>query len=255
MRMFEEPKPETGNAAALLSALFREFHDVPTGPVSQYISPSGLGCQVACAWKLVGAPTTPQKESFQSRCFADAGEDRHKRIQEFLSTTPYWVDIPQYIQEKGLNLEVIRQDGYETLLFSPEYQARFKCDGMLFIDGKYYVLEIKTERQAANNSRTEANEKHLKQGKAYTLIMHTDFIMWLYEGRDYLEQKPIVQYVSKEEKLAIDKYIKDIINNKEHPENLERDTKSCGYCLYKNYCKMYFKEREKRARLGLMKGE
>ena len=245
MKMFEETQ-RPGDAAALISALFREFKDVEVGEASRYISPSGLGCQVACAWKLTGAPTTPQKESFQSRGFAEAGEDRHKRIQEFLSKMPYWDDVEQYVKEKKLNLEIVRRDGYEVLLYSPEFSARFKCDGMLFIDGYYYVLEIKTERQEANSSRVGPDEKHQKQGIAYTRIMDTERIMWVYEGRNYLEQKPFVQIVSKEQKAAIAKYMKDIVRYKDTPEKLQRDEKGCATCNYKNYCKMYFRELKKR---------
>lgn len=249
MKMFEEnTKPR--DAAAILAELFTEYHDVEVGEVSKYVSPSGLGCQVSIAWKLTGAPTTPQRESFQSRGFAEAGEDRHKRIQEFLSKTPYWVDVEKYIKDKKLNLQVVRHDGYEVLLVSPEYQARFKLDGMLFIDGHYYVLEIKTERQAANSTRTSPADKHQKQGISYTLMLDTDRILWVYEGRDFLEQKPFVQLVNKDDKKGLDKYIKDAIKYKDTPEKLSRDEKSCTYCVFKNYCKMYFRELEKRARLN-----
>lgn len=241
MKMFEqETKPQ--DAAVMLLALFREFKAVPGGEVSKAISPSGLGCQVACAWKLRGTPTQPEMESFQSRGFAENGEDRHKRIQEFLSQTPYWVDVEKYIADRHLPLQVVRHDGFEVLLWSEEYQCRFKCDGMLKIDGQYYILEIKTERQQSNTYRTGPEEKHQKQGITYTLLLGTDRIMWVYEGRDYLEQKPYVQQVTKEDKVKMASYIKSIIQNKDFPEKLERNLKACTYCQYKQHCKMYFKE-------------
>lgn len=246
MKMFDEAKPRTTDAAALLLALFREFKVMPAEIGSKAISPSGLACQVACAWKLTGAPVTAQKESFQSRCFADAGTDRHARIQEFLSQTEYWVDIEDYIKEKQLPLEVVVHDGYEVLLWSEEYQCRFKCDGMLKIEGQYYVLEIKTERQQANSFRVGPEEKHRLQGLAYTLLLNTDLIMWVYEGRDFLEQKPFVQQVQPNEKAFISDYLKTIIEYKDSPEKLAKNEKGCAYCNYKNYCKMYFKELKKK---------
>lgn len=245
MKLFEE-KTEVEDASVILSKLFTEFHEVENRPASPFISPSSLSCQVGLAWKLTGKPTTPQKESFQSRSFADAGSDRHARIQEFLSKTPYWVDIETYIKERGLNLQVLAHDGYEVLLYSPEYQARFRLDGMLFINGCYYVLEIKTERQAENSRRTGAADKHQKQGISYTMLLQTNRIAWVYEGRDFLEQKVFVQYVTQEEKEEISKYIKFAIENKDKPELLSKDEKSCSYCQFKNYCKMYFKELAKR---------
>lgn len=250
MKMFED-NGKKEDAASIVLRLFQEFHDTTPETVSQYVSPSGLGCQVSVAMKLSGAPVTPQKESFQSRSFADAGSDRHNRIQEFLSQTPYWVDVEKYIKEKKLtDLQVLSKQGYEVLLVSKTYKARFKLDGMLFIDGHYYVLEIKTERQAANSVRKGPADKHLSQGIAYTLFLDTDRIMWVYEGRDFLEQKPFVQLVTKDDKLRISNYIKDAIKFQREPEKLSRDLKSCPYCLYKNYCKMYFKELEKRIKLN-----
>lgn len=245
MKMFEDNRPPE-DAAALLSALFREFYEVPSGVPSQTISPSGLACQVACALKLQGIPTEPQKESFQSRGFTDCGEDRHKRIQEFLSQTPYWVNVGEYVKKKKLDLDVIRDDGYETLLQHKTLPIRFKCDGMLLIEGIYYVLEIKTERGQVNAFRTSYDPKHQKQGITYTLMLHTDRILWVYEGREMLEQKPFVQIVTKQEKADMQKYLQEIVDNKDHIEFLKNDEKSCAYCPYKKYCKAYFKEYKKK---------
>lgn len=245
MKMFEEKRPPQ-DAAALVLALLREFKEVPASVASQTISPSGLACQVACALKLRGTEQEPQKESFQSRCFADCGEDRHKRIQEFLSTTPYWVNVADYVNANKLPLDVVRQDGYEVLLRHKELPVRFKCDGMLLIDGVYYILEIKTERGQVNTFRTSYDQKHQKQGITYTLMLATDRILWLYEGREMLEQKPFVQVVTKDEKQEMYKYLKQIVDNQDKIENLQKNEKSCVYCPYKKYCKAYFKELKKK---------
>lgn len=246
MKMFDEQRAD---AAALVSALFREFHTVPQYEPSRAISPSGMNCPVACVWKLQGIMTDPEKESFQSRGFAENGEDRHRRIQEFLSQTQYWVDVEQYVAERGLDLQVVRHDGFEVLLYSPRYKCRFKCDGMLKIDGVYYILEIKTERQASNNGRTAPDDKHQMQGKTYTLLTGTSRILWVYEGRDYLEQKVFVQTVSADEKQEVADYIDAVLQNVDTPELLERNARACTYCAYKKHCKAYFKEIERKEKL------
>lgn len=250
MKMFEDNKPPQ-DAAALVLALLREFKELPSEVASQAISPSGLSCQVACALKLQGIPMEPQKESFQSRCFTDCGEDRHKRIQEFLSQTPYWVDVAEYVESKKLPLDIVRRDGFEVLLQHQVLPIRFKCDGMLFIEGNYYVLEIKTERGSVNAFRTSYDPKHQKQGITYTLLLDTDRILWIYEGRELLEQKPFVQLVRKDEKQAMLSYINQIVENKDHVENLLRDEKGCPYCPYKKHCKDYFKELKKKEKANV----
>lgn len=245
MKLFEDNKPPQ-DAAALLSALFREFKEVPASVASKTLSPSGLACQVACALKLQGIEMEPQKESFQSRCFTDCGEDRHLRIQEFLSHTPYWVDVATYVKDKNLPLDVIRQDGFEVLLQHKSLPIRFKCDGMLLIEGLYYILEIKTERGCVNSFRTSYDPKHQKQGITYTLMLGTNKILWLYEGREMLEQKPFVQVVTKDEQEDMLKYLNQIVENKDRIEVLSKDEKSCPYCPYKKYCRDYFKELKKK---------
>ena len=141
--------------------------------------------------------------------------------------------------------KMIEDDPYEVLLQHKELPIRFKCDGMLLIEGIYYILEIKTERGNVNMFRTSYDPKHQKQGVTYTLMLGTDRILWIYEGREMLEQKPFVQIVTKEEKQAMLKYLEDIVANKDKPELLAQDPKSCGYCPYKKHCRAYFKEVKK----------
>jgi CRISPR/Cas system-associated exonuclease Cas4 (RecB family) len=236
------------DAAALLYALLHEPHDVPQEELpSKCISPSCLECQVYNAWKMQGIEPLPAKESFQSQSFADAGTDRHLRIQGFLSKTEYWVDIEKYIKEKGLDdLEVVEKVGPEVLLYSKKYNARFRLDGLLCIENEYYVLEIKTERQAANSFRVAPEPKHVKQGTAYAMMLNTKGILWLYEGRDFLEQRVILQPISEDDKKRISDYMLDIIGSYNEPYMLSRNTKMCVGCAYKNYCKMYFNEYEKK---------
>ncbi len=243
MKFFENQQDhKASTAAALVDGLFREFKVVPGGIPSKYISPSGLNCPMDMAFKLAGIPTEDSKESFQSRQFAENGNDRHDRIQEFLSETEYWVDVAEYVKEKNLPLEIVEQQGHEVLLVSEEYKTRFRCDGMLLINGDYYVLEIKTERGSVTSRRTGPDEKHYLQGLAYTMLLDVDRIMWVYEGREYLEQKPFVQEVDENEKQFIKNYIKEIIANIDTPENLPMPKGGCRYSAYNNYRKMYLAE-------------
>lgn len=285
MKLFEEQRPPQ-DAAAVISQLFREFVEEPFGNESRNISPSGLSCQVCAAFKLQGIKGEPSKDSFQSASFAAAGEDRHKRIQEFLSKTPYWVDVAEYIKEKKLPLravikvnnkhydtdevklpreiykeeaekflktynlprEALLEDEYETLLVHTELPIRFKCDGILLIEGVYYILEIKTEGNQKNTHRTTYDPKHQLQGTAYTWLFRTTRILWVYEGRDTLTQKVFVQLVTPKEKTYVKDYIQEIVDNKDTPENLQRSEGSCKYCSYRKHCKAYFKEIDKRAK-------
>lgn len=243
-KFFENRKK--ADATALVNALFKEMRVEEAGEPSLYINPSSLNCPVACAFKLTGKPVRESVSSFQSRSYADNGNDRHERIQAFLSQTDYWVDIEQYIKDKSLPLEIIEKQGYEVLLLSESEKVKFKCDGMLLINGEYYVLEIKTERSSINATRTTPNPKHLNQGIAYATLLDVGKIMWIYEGREYLEQKAFSQEVSALEKEQMRQYLQAIRVWKDEPENLERNKSQCNYCDYKDYCRMYFNELKKK---------
>lgn len=248
MKYFENQVERNGgnDASALIDALFREFKVIEGKEPSKFISPSSLNCPVSSAFKLQGVVTEQARESFQSKSFLDNGNDRHERIQEFLSNTEYWVDVEEFIAKKNLPLEILEKAGYEVLLYSEEYQSRFRCDGILLINGEYYILEIKTERGSVFAKRTGPDPKHYAQGVTYSLFFDVNKIMWVYEGREYLEQKPFVQIVAQAEKEQMSQYIKSIISNKGAPENLERNLSACRYCSYRNYCKMYFNEIKKK---------
>ena len=77
-------------------------------------------------------------------------------------------------------------------------------------------------------------------------MLDTENILWLYEGREMLQQKLFVQHVTKEDKQAMLEYLTQIVQNQQTIENLQRDEKACGFCPYKKYCKAYFKQLKER---------
>lgn len=280
----------------VIRKLFYAEYEVAEYVPSQNISPSGMGCPIACAFKLNGVPVPAGKASFYCSSAADNGSDRHERIQEFLSRTPYWVDVADYIakrpelevrvvtaQEQAESLEksftsrleqlnILRQqqdftgaeateygdlvkwlsipieqhakeiaekNRFEVLLLHTKYPIRFRCDGMLRIDGKFYVLEIKTERQSKNSFRIAPDPKHAKQGITYEMSLKPDGgIIWLYEGRDALEPKTFLQLPDEQACKENEAYIANIVAKKDTPWLLEIPPASaCTYCEYKAKCK------------------
>lgn len=230
----------------IIRQLFYERKVKPAYTPSKFISPSSMSCPIACCYKLQGVELPEHKESFFDCSKADAGTDRHERIQAFLSQTPYWVDVKEYVETKKLPLIVLKQDGYEVLLQHKIYPLRFKCDGMLKIDGKYYVLEIKTEGEQKNLNRKTFNPDHEFQGVTYSTVLDTVGIVWVYEGRDSCDPKTFLQEVSQGDRQIIKKYVSDIVKFKDNPfDNFQLETK-CTYCDYKSHCKKEYKEWKKK---------
>lgn len=278
MKFFEDTKQQPVNVVLVMEQLFKEFKELPVRGASRYISPSGLGCAVACACKLHGIVAEPRRENFQTMSFMDAGEDRHKRIQQFLVTTPYWVNVATFIKERNLPLKAVYKvdtkkystpenplpeeilveekddfllkyqlpeaalfiDDYETLLVHKTLPIRFKCDGILYINGTYYVLEIKTESATKNRGRDLYDPKHQLQGKAYSWLFNIENILWVYESRDTLTQKFFVQLVLKEERKSIEDYIQAIVDCGTNLEKLPKCyEEKCTHSPYTKHYKSY----------------
>lgn len=250
MKLFENNRPPK-DAADIIFSLFKEMKESEPKLPSPYISPSSMDCQLAAAFKLQSILPEAQRENFQSKSFATNGSDRHLRVQEFLSKTPYWVDVSNYIKEKKLPLEIVpveNGDPYEVLLKHKKLPVRFMCDGLLLIDGVYYVLEIKTESTQKNNYRNTYDQKHEKQGMSYSAFLNTPAILWVYESRDYFEQKVYVQWVSPKEKADLIAYIEHIVENQKKPEKLTKGS-SCTYCPYKKHCRAVLRQLKKEGKI------
>ena len=246
-RLAEKAQDYYSGPEVVIRQLFYERKDTEPYTPSKFISPSGMSCPIACCFKLQGIELPPNKESFFDRSKADAGTDRHARIQEFLSKTPYWVNVKEYIEQQQVPLIVLKEDGYEYLLRHKYLPIRFKCDGLLKIDGKYYVLEIKTEGERKNLDRKNFNPDHEFQGATYATTLKTEGIIWLYEGRDSCDPKTFLQLTTKGDRQLINKYINDIVDNKEQPfDAFCPDDNKCVYCEYKKHCKEEYRQWKKK---------
>ena len=245
-KLAEKAQDYYNGPEVIIRQLFYERKVNPPYTPNKFISPSGMSCPIACCYKLQGVELPESKESFFDRSKADAGTDRHERIQAFLSQTEYWVNVKEYVEAKKLPLIVLKEDGYEVLLQHKVYPIRFKCDGMLKIDGKYYVLEIKTEGEQKNLNRHSFNPDHEFQGATYSTVLDTVGVIWLYEGRDSCDPKTFLQEITTGDRQLIKKYISDIVKHKDNPFDKFVPEAKCTYCEYKNHCKKEYKEWKKK---------
>lgn len=251
MKTFEEVGKKPSFPELLLE---REISSVITnkGRVSNpSISPSGLGCQRGAAFKLQGAMMKDSEETYESGLAAAMGTFIHERIQKFLSRSKIWVDIEQYLKERPeLNLSIAKEQkhaGEVSLVFSGIRNGKkvsppfsFQCDGIVRIDGEYYIVEIKSEGQRAWENRAEPNPKHSMQAISYGFLYGIDKILWIYASREsfgalrkiYLQDidkgkiDRLVSSCNKIEKAVEEGKIKDLPKSKD-----------CRWCPYVYLCK------------------
>lgn len=206
------------------------------------------------------------------------GNDRHERLQERMAALKEeghdieWVDVAQYVKErpelgtieippvlgdfgeedienpteKELKKLARKQkeyaEGYETKLYNEEIAARFLCDGVLKMDGKYYIAEIKTMNMRKWGTCLKAQKPladHLEQAACYSIALGIDDIIYIYENRDSLDLLLFSHRVTAYQKEELIKKIRRVQKYKElqklPPQTLDVKTK-CTYCDYKSRC-------------------
>ena len=224
------------------------------------ISPSGLACQVAVAYKLTGVEMLPEYRSFESDGYASSGSARHQTIQEFLQKCPgvEWVNIEQYIKENNLPFDVDYEWGirdkaekygltceqvcelvgsHERLLRHHNGLIQFKLDGLIKFEGEYYIVEIKTCSDA--DSKKAPLQKHQLQGKSYSLLLKIPKIIWIYESRENFKHVIAFQEIQPDEIEEIRSYLNNIVKFKNDPTKLSRSM-DCKFCRYREHCEKVF---------------
>ncbi len=139
-------------------------------------------------------------------------------------------------------MEVVRQDGFETLIYHKSLNMRFKCDGIIRYKGQYFILEIKTESIYKWQNRQGIAEEHIAQGTSYATAFGVNKVMFLYENRDMCGKKAYILEVTNDMKMDLvigkieeaDYYVKRLVPPPK-PEDLPRNT--CTYCPYKTECR------------------
>lgn len=145
------------------------------------------------------------------------------------------------VRTKKLSWYLDRYHGGETLVLNKRTHSRFKADGIVRYNGKYYVLEIKTEnskKYASHVKTLEPHDKHRLQGGFYGISFGIDDVMFLYENRDTCATFITILNITKELKDKINRLITDTIKYGDGgfvaPRTIERG--ECMFCPYKGKC-------------------
>lgn len=250
MKTFDDVRLQGSFPEFTLEKAMNTVIKIPAKKSTPSLSPSGLGCQRAAAFKLSGSMSREDEETYESGLAAAMGSFVHERLQKFMSKSDIWVDIHDYISEHPeLNL-VVREDqkhdGEVSLSFPGKRKDlsvppfTFQCDGMVKIQGEYYLIEIKTETETAWVKREAPNPKHQEQGKAYAFLYGIKKILWVYASRESFGTHRKV-YLQEIEESKIDAFKTSIFNIGKAVEESSINTlpkaKDCKYCAFIDLCK------------------
>ena len=212
---------------------------------SKKYKPSAMNCIRNMYFQMTGQKVEDNDKPYFSIGIAETGTDRHIRIQEAVSHMREngfdcdYLDVETYIKDFNIeDIDVVRKNGAETLLYNKRYNMSFACDGLIRYKGQYYIIEFKTEGQNKFNRRIYVDDSHLNQASAYSLSLKLDGVLFIYICRDNLNMKAYLLNVTDTMRERIISKIEQcdlyIENNTVPPK--ESSYKNCTYCQYKNYC-------------------
>lgn len=251
MKSFDEIKLQKSFPELLLEREISSVIRTPERASNPALSPSGLGCPRGAAFKLSGAMMAASEETYESGLAAAMGTFIHERIQKFLSKSKIWVDVEEYIRlrpELGLSIaKEQKHAGEVSLVFSGIRNGKkvtppftFQCDGIVFIDGEYYIVEIKSEGQRAWDNRTEPNPKHAMQATSYGFLYGIDKVLWIYASRESFGVMRKI-YLQNIDRSKIEEFLISCAKVSSAVEFGEikflPKSKDCRWCAYLPLCK------------------
>lgn len=214
---------------------------------SRKYKPSSMNCIRNMYFQIIGQHVEDIGRPYSSIGIAETGTDRHIRIQAAVSSMRNngfdcdYIDVEEYINshlDTITDVDVVRKNGAETLLYNKRYNMSFACDGIIKYKGEYYIIEFKTEGANKFSKRIYVDDSHLNQATAYSLSLKIDNVLFVYIDRDSLKMKAYMLNVTDTMRERIASKIdmcEYYVQNKQIPPK-EKSYKNCMFCNYKEYC-------------------
>lgn len=218
-------------------------------PPSRTYKPSSIGgCMRKSYFQIVGAPLDEtQKPTADLVGIWESGTDRHERIQKHIQTMKEhgfdveWVDVEEFLKRRPVKGTIFKEKiGNEYKLYNFILNISFMCDGIIKFEGRYYILEIKTEDQFKHKGRIGPTKKHIDQAASYAICLGIDQIMFIYEWREYTSKHYFDYVITDKEKEEVVHYIETCEAHREAevvPKMTDKKSE-CKYCPYQEYCSL-----------------
>lgn len=215
---------------------------------SKTFAPSSLRCMRQQWFRLRG--TVPDKVSEPDATLsfiADIGTHCHENIQanlsEFLGDN--WLDVEQYFKSNPPKYEYeLQKLGYETRVSVKNPPVKFSCDGLVQVNGKVYLLEIKTSESSSMRSLIGPKPEHMDQIACYCTLMGLEDAIVLYQSRQYGDMKCFTYHLSSMDRSRIESTFSEVqkmVSKNMIPDALPVGDKWCNssYCKYFKSCRKW----------------
>lgn len=217
-------------------------------PPSKTYKPSSMKCIRNMFYQVTGADQDDTIPSYTLVGICNSGTDIHARVQSYMTQMKScgidceYVDVGEFVKMRGLSdIEVVSKSGWETKLYHKKYNMSFLTDGIIRYQGRYYIVEIKTETSYKWGTRKGVDPVHMDQATAYSIAFGIDDVLFLYITRDTVDIKTFMFHVDSDRKQAlvgkIDTCNGYVESQMIPPMPSDVDRKTCEYCSYKGRCR------------------
>lgn len=220
-----------------------EIRQQCAGAKSRTFAPSGMRCMRKQWFRLRGTETDPIENPDTGLNFrADIGNARHIVIQSRLRVAlgADWIEVPDFLREHPIpyKYDVLKSD-IESLVQIDSPPIKFAVDGIIRIDGKIFLLEIKTCDYTALSMMQSHKQHHEEQVAFYCAILGLRDVLFIYEERQNGGMKAFQHHVSESDVEAIKmkmSLIMDMANRNIAPDRLSPNDYMCSNCEYAKKC-------------------
>lgn len=214
----------------------------------QAIAPSSFRCDRRTWFRLRG--TTPDKSVSRDKTLdftSQVGTACHQNLQRNLKMMlkDNWISVSDFMKTKNykFSYQLSNDDtGLETHVTILDPPVRLSVDGIIKLNGIYYLLEIKTSEYSSFSELHDAKDEHIDQVKCYASLLDIPNVLFLYQDRLYGELKCFeYKFDSYQLEQTYNKIteIVDYAKRNLAPPRLPKGDKWCASCPYSITCKQW----------------
>ena len=211
---------------------------------SRTFAPSSMRCKRKSWFRLRGTePDFLQEPDLVLDHTAMVGTAVHHHVQETLSNAlgDAWIDVEQYLLEHPIPYKyTLTKHDYETAIKIESPPISFACDGIIYLNNRYNLLEIKSSEYESWKTLTDVKPQHIDQINPYATLLNIPHVLTLYVDRMYGKVKSFELYVTDYTMQKVNddiNYVMDMATANIAPERLPVGDYVCSNCEYRLKCK------------------
>lgn len=213
-------------------------------------APSSFRCDRKSWFRLRGtqpdaAPTPDRELDWISKM----GTACHRVIQNNLirALGNSWIPVDKYLATVQIPYQyklTPAEDSSETYVEIVDPPIRFACDGIIWLQGEYWLFEIKSLDHGTWNDLTDPLDEHADQVKCYATYLNLSKVLFMYVDRQYGTIKCYQVTILSTHKAEILQRVDNVMKMVEMnlaPKGLPKGDKWCtpSYCPYYKKCAEY----------------